>query len=115
MKLLRPRILNPRSQLRHQVLLRIKNIPDPRRKRIRKPPLLEYIQVRPQLKIIGGILPMHPPQRRLPIIQPQAENIPLAPDLKGKIGFLGKGPDIIGDAGSQRNIGLPQTTAGDQA
>lgn len=96
MELFRIRILDTGSQLREQALLRMKDISYPCSERIRKFPLLKDVQVGPQLQEIGSVPAFYPAQRRLTIIDPQAEYVPLPADLKGKIGFFRKSSRIIG-------------------
>jgi len=99
-------IFYPVSQFGHQILCGIEYIADPCRERIGEFTLLENIQVRPELKIIGGVFALYPGQGRPPIVNAQAKDIPLPADLKSEIRLFREGSGAIGQAWRQGNIGL---------
>jgi len=106
MELITAGIFDPRSNFGHQALLGIKNITDPGGKRIRESALLEYIQIRSNLKVIDCILTMDLCEIYPSVVNSQTKYIPLPANLKCKIRLFAKSSCIVRQAWGQRNIRL---------
>ncbi len=99
MKLVIAGVFDAGGELRHQALLGIEDIPYSGCKGVGESSLLENVQIGPEFQIIRGVFALHPAKRRLSVVDPQAEDIPLPANLKGKIAFFRQGARIVGEAG----------------